>query len=289
MKINTLLFILFISVKVFAQNNLTTTDAFSFSASGNAPDGLPWARFNENWGIRFNSPDPRWVFSSKPSVLIGYVPSGQNWGNDNLFVAGKIGIGTTTPFDLLHVNGNISIKPDDSNVPSYLNFKRTSDGWIAARIGQVYSRVAYGGHLIFETNGSANSTNLIERMRITYDGNVGIGTTIPDALLAVKGTIHSQEVKVDLNVPGPDYVFEPNYDLKPLSEIETYIKANKHLPEIPSAKEMEKNGVQLGEMNMLLLKKVEELTLYIIEKEKEFIELKSEVEALKRSNTKTKK
>ncbi len=111
-------------------------------------------------------------------------------------------------------------------------------------------------------------------------GNVGIGTTTPDAKLAVNGTIHTKEVKVDLNVPGPDYVFEPTYDLKSLAEIETYIKENKHLPEVPSAKEMEVNGVQLGEMNMLLLKKVEELTLHLIELKKENDLLKVRVEKM---------
>jgi hypothetical protein len=94
---------------------------------------------------------------------------------------------------------------------------------------------------------------------------VGIGTTQTDAKLTVNGTVHTKEVKVDLNVPGPDYVFEKDYPLMSLEETKAYIDANKHLPEVPSAKEMEKNGVQLGEMNMLLLKKVEELTLYSIE------------------------
>ena len=102
-------------------------------------------------------------------------------------------------------------------------------------------------------------------MKVQNNGNVGIGTAAPDAALTVKGTIHTNEVKVDLNVPGPDYVFEKGYDLMSLEETKAYIDANKHLPEVPSAKEMEKNGVQLGEMNLLLLKKVEELTLYSIE------------------------
>jgi hypothetical protein len=106
-------------------------------------------------------------------------------------------------------------------------------------------------------------------LSLVRGGNVGIGIENPGSFkLAVNGKVWAQEVQVALTNPGPDYVFEPTYDLKPLAEIETYIKENKHLPEVPSAKEMEKNGVQLGEMNMLLLKKIEELTLHIIEQNK---------------------
>ncbi len=100
-------------------------------------------------------------------------------------------------------------------------------------------------------------------------GNVGIGTENPDAKLAVNGTIHSKEVKVDVNFAAvPDYVFTPDYKLRSLQEIENYVNQNSHLPEVPSAKEFEKNGIQLAEMNMALLRKVEELTLYAIEQDK---------------------
>jgi hypothetical protein len=105
-------------------------------------------------------------------------------------------------------------------------------------------------------------------------GKVGIGTTVPDEKLTVKGKIHTQEVKVDMAGPlVPDYVFAPDYDLKPLSEVAQYIKVNRHLPEIPSAKEIETNGLHLAEMNMKLLKKIEELTLYMMEQDKKNYEL----------------
>ena len=107
------------------------------------------------------------------------------------------------------------------------------------------------------------------------NGRVGIGTKNPDATLAVKGDIHTQEVRVDVDVPGPDYVFENDYNLLPLSELEAYIKGNKHLPEVPSAKEMEANGINLKEMNLLLLKKVEELTLHVIQQNKKLQDMDS--------------
>lgn len=129
-------------------------------------------------------------------------------------------------------------------------------------------------------------TSNITRVAINVDGKVGIGTTTPDEALTVNGTIHSTRVKVDVTVPGPDYVFESDYNLLSLSEIKKYIDANKHLPEIPSAKEMEKNGIDVAEMNMLLLKKVEELTLHLIEQQKQIEELKRAVNTMSAESNK---
>lgn len=123
-------------------------------------------------------------------------------------------------------------------------------------------------------------------------GSMGIGTTSPgNAKLAVAGTIASTEIVVEINPgQGPDYVFEENYNLKPLEEVKEYISDNKHLPEIPSAKEMEENGVGLADMNMRLLKKIEELTLYQIEllekleqQDSALEDVKKELQALKES------
>ena len=105
------------------------------------------------------------------------------------------------------------------------------------------------------------------------NGNVGIGTITPTNKLTVNGKILAEEIEVIDNVL-PDYVFEKEYKLMNLKELENFISINKHLPEIPSAENVKENHLKLGEMNNLLLKKVEELTLYIIDLQKQIDELK---------------
>ncbi|MEO9853222.1 MAG: hypothetical protein ABJH72_01570 [Reichenbachiella sp.] len=114
------------------------------------------------------------------------------------------------------------------------------------------------------------------------NGNVGIGTADPKSKLAVDGTIKATKVEVMADVNSvPDYVFEEDYELRTLQETKAYIEANKHLPEIPSAAEIGKDGMDLGDMNLRLLKKIEELTLYQIQMMEEMSKMKKELEALK--------
>ncbi|WP_461788906.1 hypothetical protein [Pedobacter sp.] len=108
------------------------------------------------------------------------------------------------------------------------------------------------------------SSAMSMRSNLYVIGNVGIGTTTPAEKLSVNGKIRAKEVKVEV-ANWPDYVFEDSYRPKTLSEIESFIKLNKHLPDVPSAKQVEANGIELGEMNKVLLKKIEELTLLLIE------------------------
>jgi len=117
------------------------------------------------------------------------------------------------------------------------------------------------------------------------EGNVGIGTTDPRGYrLAVNGKIRAQEIKVEA-APWPDYVFNKSYYLPTLQETEKHIKEKGHLPGIPSAEEVKTNGIDLGEMNAKLLKKIEELTLYLIEQKKE---IQSQGEELKNQQQKLK-
>jgi hypothetical protein len=111
-------------------------------------------------------------------------------------------------------------------------------------------------------------TNNTEQMRIGANGNVGIGTTsIASYKLSVNGNIRTRKVRVDQDT-WADYVFENNYQLRPINELERYIQVEKHLPDVPSAAEVKKEGLDLGDNQAVLLKKIEELTLYVIEQNK---------------------
>lgn len=120
---------------------------------------------------------------------------------------------------------------------------------------------------------------------------VGIGTTTPTAKLDVvgaikgdqldiNGTIRTKEVKIEAT-GWSDFVFDENYRLPSLSEVENHIKENKHLPDIPSEKEVLKDGVNVVEMQAKLLQKIEELTLYVIEQDKKIENQNKEIQELK--------
>jgi hypothetical protein len=156
------------------------------------------------------------------------------------------------------------------NPPQYtLTFGSTDD-----RIG-FYSDATHYSFIEFYNSQTANMTFKTKNASgggfIFDGGNVGIGTTNPTYPLTVNGTIRSK--KVIVNTGWSDFVFDDDYSLMPLHEVESFIKANRHLPEIPSAKEVEENGVSLGEISASLLQKIEELTLYTIEQQKVIEEL----------------
>ncbi len=111
-------------------------------------------------------------------------------------------------------------------------------------------------------------------------GSVGIGTSVSGShKLAVEGSIGAREIKVEAS-GWSDFVFENNYELRTLEEVEEHINENGHLPEIPSEDEVAENGINLGEMDAKLLQKIEELTLYMIQMNKEMAELKAKNEQL---------
>jgi hypothetical protein len=271
---------------------------------------MPGGSFNGITGIN----DSGIIFGNNAGTLnTGFVIAPHQGALSGLRVDqnGNVGIGTSSPDAKLAVNGNISftggsgsLSSNRSPINGYTNlflggaiadqangsYKVFTDGgsnfFSAIKMdnwgGNVGAIKFYSGQSTGGTSYNISNAELENYARMTIvNGNVGIGTTDPKGYkLAVAGKAIAEEVTVKLQANWPDYVFEPTYQLSPLDSIKTYIDKNKHLPEVPSAKEMEKNGVNLGEMNMLLLKKIEELTLYVIEAKKENEVLRTRVEKL---------
>lgn len=223
---------------------------------------------------------------------------------------GNIGIGNTQPKEKLDVSGNIlvgggssteginafAIRYEDgslsnwgslrSSAASYMSFgvkadPNIADGWLSSNGTLNFSKVS----MIMNDDGirflsspaqiiAMNSpVTMNEIMKINPNGN---------ALL--QGKLEAKEIKVTLT-PTADFVFEENYDLPKLEEVAKHIKEKKHLPEIASAKVMEKEGVNVGEFQIKLLQKIEELTLYVIEQNRQLKDQQAKIQKLETENT----
>ncbi len=191
---------------------------------------------------------------------------------------GSLGIGTIDPNDKLHVNGNTTLNIYHGTTQGHLNFRQGQPVTDVAIVTAQHGLATYNGLRINGTNGvSIGTNNGVERLRVTSSGNVGIGTTDTKGFkLGVQGKIAAEEVKVAVYANWADFVFNKDYNLPTLKDVEQHIKDKGHLKDIPSAEAVKKNGIFLGEMDAKLLQKIEELTLYTIQQQK-LIELQEEV------------
>ena len=201
----------------------------------------------------------------------------------------NVGIGTTNPQYTLDVIGSgrftgefvVSGANNDGGSKAISIENPSKTGAEQATIWRFYNMAGslYGNSFQiwnYGVNGSAGCNNgglCANRFTITDNGNVGIGTMFPGVKLDVIGHIRATEVRVCLD-QGCDFVFDKDYNLMPLNELSEFISANKHLPEVAPAAIMESEGINLSEMNAKLLQKVEELTLYVIDLQKQIDELK---------------
>jgi len=210
------------------------------------------------------------------SADFGFViaPWSNNFSGLRMTGAGDIGVGTHSPITRFHVNSS------SSNAVAAFSSATSGNSWI--QVSNSVSQANFGIGSTGVTNGTAYLWSSSDKFAIGNDGNptivvngmgngsVGIGTaSTHNYKLAVNGSAIFTKAVVKQYSIWPDYVFESTYKLPTLKEVEQFIKKYKHLPGVPSAKEMDANGLDLGENQAILLKKIEELTLYIIELKKE--------------------
>jgi len=235
------------------------------------------------------------------NTFLGYLSGRNSLGEKNLFVGGQTGwqlaqgdsnafLGTQVGFEMTSGSKNTIVGVDaaqykitgEENV--YMGFEsgwKNYNGNGNVFIGTQSGKYVTGDNQLYIENSDAMTTPLI--YGDFANDKVGINTNdVPEGYtLAVRGQIISEEIRLMLYEDWPDYVFQPEYDMLTLEETEQQIEILGHLPGVPSAEEVGTEGIQIGEINAILLEKIEELTLHMIEMNKEVKALQEENKTLK--------
>ena len=226
--------------KLLIERTETTASSLQFKHPENAPGPSGsvehyWNIYSDKFGLKFNTVTNVGAASTQRMII-----SGDGVG---------IGSGITTPLARLHVDNNILAEGDITTLDKF----RLAPAANSISGYWELSRTSFGLNFAYMNNTLQN---------ILFIGNNGL--------------LCAKEVRVQLTGAEcwPDFVFGKYYKLLPLKDVEQFITENQHLPNVPSSAEVESNGVELGKMNAILLQKVEELTLYILDLQKQIIELK---------------
>jgi hypothetical protein len=243
--------------------------------------------------------------SSNGFIMVGET-SGTNLLIDNNEIVARSGVSTPATLNLQNDGGNLAIG-GNTTINATTTFNGTATHQATTTVNAQFT---VNGHATMTNNGEALAITGTNPFMQFYQGNtahgfiqqsgnnlfmgvnggnlrldaaqVAIGSIVAGSSaykLAVTGKVICEEVKVKLSGNWPDYVFSPEYKRPTLNELETFIKANRHLPNIPAAAEVEQNGMEVGDMQKKMMEKIEELTLYIID-------LKKEIDELKKNNNK---
>ncbi len=256
---------------------------------------------NNEWAMIYTNL-PKMIFNKDVYTTTGSFSSYLNdlvlktTGKERMVIddfTGNVGVGTSNPLAKLHVNGSIRGNQNGGALRVEGSYGFIDIGAQNSSFAHIYtdrSRIMFNRDLYLRTGTfSSYDTDLVLKTkgisRFVIDeetGNVGIGAENPDSKLVVSGNILAREIKVTATAGGADFVFANDYDLPSLKKVEKYIKRKKHLPEIASAKEMEKKGINLANMNIKLLQKIEELTLYTIAQEKKINDQEKRLERIEK-------
>lgn len=307
---------LFIGFTTQAQETLQTVTDRGYTTTH--PLHIGGTQVNSNTTKLFikNATGKTWALSSGANMISEMGFHIYNWGDNPEFPLfsisnnGMTGIGIALPSSKLTVNagenakaievvgGNYYGSSNDYSFPAlsfYSTINAVKSAVPTSEIRFVDRPGTYGyaanvrtSDIEFYTSRNWDGSiythvpSLTMTIKSNQDGGyVGIGTAVPKEKLSVNGKIRAHEIKVEQN-NWPDYVFDSSYQLPALAELEKFIKDHKHLPGIPSAKQVKENGIALGDNQAALLKKIEEQALYIIQQEKKMEALEKRIVSLEK-------
>jgi hypothetical protein len=262
----------------YAPSAVMTTNGMVFEGGATARSFYSWTELNAGEHI---------LLDCRNSVALTTITFGTSWNADLRYIPAAYTLGYSN--DGVSFTNVVSVTGNTGGNPSHTISAPLARYWkltvVSTQPGETFTNIAglqllvtgpgaFTNNLYWNTGGYGTSS--IQYM----GGNVGIGTATPQAKLAVNGDIFAKKVKVT-QTGWPDYVFDSSYQLPELKEVAAFIKKHKHLPGIAPAAEVERVGLNLGDNQAALLKKIEELTLYTIDQDKRLQQQQTEIRELR--------